>query len=36
MLHKSNFAAGDGYDSTGRFNNVGWTAEGMSGNTTYA
>ncbi|MBM4309920.1 MAG: hypothetical protein FJ119_03090, partial [Deltaproteobacteria bacterium] len=24
------------YDTTGRFINVGWTAEGMSGNTTYA
>ena len=36
------FAAGDdysvtyAYDTTGRFNNVGWTAEGLSGNSAYA
>ena len=36
------FTSGDdysvtyGYDTTGRFNNAGWTAEGMSGNAAYA
>jgi RHS repeat-associated protein len=42
LMHISKFTAGDdysityAYDPTGRFNNVGWTAEGLFGNAAYA